>query len=140
MMYTLKQTIHIALLSLRTNMQGPEPQILYCQHGGTSVRLVYTVMPAPIAGKKSVEKQGAQLKGDNKKPIVAMAAHPSGAPLSHLAHSPPLMIPMDHFFVREAVSPQQACMLYWQHPACTCLPTICVTRPLFVLTHAPACA
>ncbi len=58
--------------------------ILYCQHGGTSVRLVYTVMPAPIAGKKSVEKQGGQLKGDNKKPIVAMAPHPSGAVLSIL--------------------------------------------------------
>ncbi len=55
--------------------------ILYCQHGGTSVRLVYTVMPAPIAGKKSTEKQGGQLKGDNKKPIVAMAPHPSGAAL-----------------------------------------------------------
>lgn len=52
--------------------------ILYCQHGGTSVRLVYTVMPAAVAGKKSVEKQGGQLKGDNKKPIVAMAAYPSG--------------------------------------------------------------
>ena len=52
--------------------------ILYCQHGGTSVRLVYTVMPAPVAGKKNVEKQGGQLKGDNKKPIVAMAAYPSG--------------------------------------------------------------
>ena len=60
-------------------MQGPQPQILYCQHGGTSVRLVYTVMPAPVAGKKSAEKQGAQLKSDNKKPIVAMAPHPSGA-------------------------------------------------------------
>ena len=55
--------------------------ILYCQHGGTSLRLVYTVMPAPIAGKKSPEKQGGQLKGDNKKPIVAMAPHPSGAVL-----------------------------------------------------------
>ena len=55
--------------------------ILYGQHGGTSVRLVYTVMPAPIAGKKSTEKQGGQLKGDNKKPIVAMAPHPSGAAL-----------------------------------------------------------
>lgn len=62
-------------------VQGPQPMILYCQHGSTSVRLVYTVMPAPIAGKKSVEKQGGQLKGDNKKPIVAMAPHPSGAVL-----------------------------------------------------------
>ncbi len=62
-------------------LQGPQPMILYCQHGGTSVRLVYTVMPAPIAGKKSTEKQGGQLKGDNKKPIVAMAPHPSGSTL-----------------------------------------------------------
>ncbi|KAL3157200.1 hypothetical protein ABBQ38_001439 [Trebouxia sp. C0009 RCD-2024] len=56
---------------------GAQPQILYCQHGSTSVRLVYTVMPAPVAGKKSTEKQGAQLRGDNKKPIVAMTCHPS---------------------------------------------------------------
>ena len=58
--------------------QGPQPQILYCQHGSTSVRLAYTVMPAPVAGKKSTEKQGSQLRGDNKKPIVAMTCHPSG--------------------------------------------------------------
>lgn len=63
--------------------QGAQPQILYCQHGSTSVRLVYTVMPAPVAGKKSTEKQGAQLRGDNKKPIVAMTCHPSGAALSN---------------------------------------------------------
>ena len=60
--------------------QGAQPQILYCQHGSTSVRLVYTVMPAPVAGKKSTDKQGSQLKGDNKKPIVAMTCHPSGMP------------------------------------------------------------
>jgi hypothetical protein len=60
--------------------------ILYCQHGGTSVRLVYTVMPAPIAGKKSTEKQGGQLKGDNKKPIVALAPHPSGDALCNHPH------------------------------------------------------
>lgn len=59
--------------------QGAQPQILYCQHGSTSVRLVYIVMPAPVAGKKSTEKQGSQLRGDNKKPIVAMTCHPSGA-------------------------------------------------------------
>ena len=65
--------------------QGAQPQILYCQHGSTSVRLVYTVMPAPVAGKKSTEKQGSQLRGDNKKPIVAMTCHPSGAVTGHLA-------------------------------------------------------
>lgn len=63
---------------LMNGRQGPQPQILYCQHGSTSVRLVYTVMPAPVAGKKSTEKQGSQLRGDNKKPIVAMTCHPSG--------------------------------------------------------------
>ena len=65
-------------------LQGPQPQILFCQHGSTSVRLVYTVMPAPVAGQKSSkEKQGAQLKGDNKKPIVAMTCHPSGLHSCH---------------------------------------------------------
>ena len=64
--------------------QGAQPQILYCQHGSTSVRLVYTVMPAPVAGKKTTEKQGSHLKGDNKKPIVAMTCHPSGKPSNTL--------------------------------------------------------
>ena len=41
-------------------------------------------MPAPVAGKKSTEKQGLQLKGDNKKPIVAMTCHPSGIPSNTL--------------------------------------------------------
>ena len=33
-----------SLIDVPPLMQGPQPQILYCQHGGTSVRLVYTVM------------------------------------------------------------------------------------------------
>ena len=80
--------VHTVNLFVVNGRQGAQPQILYCQHGSTSVRLVYTVMPAPVAGKKSTEKQGSQLKGDNKKPIVAMTCHPSGAvPSSMFCHA-----------------------------------------------------
>jgi hypothetical protein len=49
--------------------------MVFCQHGSTSVRCVETKLQSAVRSSK--EKQGGQLKTDIKKPIVALAAHPS---------------------------------------------------------------
>ncbi|KAK9810383.1 hypothetical protein WJX72_009786 [[Myrmecia] bisecta] len=53
---------------------GSKPTILYCPHGATSVRMVEYAPPPPVKGAK--DRQGAQLKSDGRKPIIALAAHP----------------------------------------------------------------
>ena len=48
--------------------------MVFCQQGSTTLRCVQVAQLAPVKGSK--EKPGGQLRTDNKKPIVALAAAP----------------------------------------------------------------
>ena len=48
--------------------------MVFCQQGSTTVRCLQVFQLTPVKGSK--EKPGGQLRTDNKKPIVALAAAP----------------------------------------------------------------
>lgn len=48
--------------------------MVFCQQGSTTVRCLQVSQLTPVKGSK--EKPGGQLRTDNKKPIVALAAAP----------------------------------------------------------------
>lgn len=48
----------------------------FCEEAATAVRLALSAPPVPVKGQKAWV-QGSPLKGDLKKPILAMAALPS---------------------------------------------------------------
>lgn len=50
----------------------------FCEAASTTVRLALSAVPAAVKGQKNFV-QGAPLKGDVKRPIVALAALPSDA-------------------------------------------------------------
>ena len=57
-------------------LQSSKPPAYFCEAGATAVRLVLSAPPAPAKGAKAWV-QGSPLKGDVKKPIVALATLPS---------------------------------------------------------------
>lgn len=59
-------------------LQGAKPNIYYCQHGSSSVKIVWSGPPPMAAKGGKPEKQGTALRSDNKRPIVSLAHHPSG--------------------------------------------------------------
>ena len=54
--------------------EGARAAVVFCQQGSTTMRCVQVAQLAPVKGSK--EKPGGQLRTDNKKPIVALAAAP----------------------------------------------------------------
>ena len=48
----------------------------FCEVGTSAVRLVLSAPPAAVKGTRAFV-QGAPLKGDSKKPIIALATLPS---------------------------------------------------------------
>ena len=54
--------------------EGARAAVVFCQQGSTTLRCVQVAQLAPAKGSK--EKPGGQLRTDNKKPIVALAAAP----------------------------------------------------------------
>ena len=54
--------------------EGARAAVVFCQQGSTTLRCVQVAQLAPVKGSK--EKPGGQLRTDNKKPIVALAAAP----------------------------------------------------------------
>ena len=56
-------------------LQGPRPMIYFCEHGAGAVRLALYTPPVPAKGQKAFP-QGAALKADGRRPIVALAALP----------------------------------------------------------------
>ena len=60
------------------SVQSTKPPVFFCEAGATAVRLVLSAMPAPVKGAKAFV-QGGPLKGDAKKPILALATLPSDA-------------------------------------------------------------
>ncbi|CAK0749293.1 hypothetical protein CVIRNUC_001899 [Coccomyxa viridis] len=63
------QKAHLVLLG-----EGARAAVVFCQQGSTTLRCVQVAQLAPVKGSK--EKPGGQLRTDNKKPIVALAAAP----------------------------------------------------------------
>ena len=57
-------------------MQSSKPPVYFCEAGANAVRLVLSAPPLPAKGTKAWV-QGAALKGDLKKPILALATLPS---------------------------------------------------------------
>ena len=57
-------------------MQSSKPPVYFCEAGSTAVRLALSAPPAPVKGQKTWV-QGSPLKGDLKKPIIAIATLPS---------------------------------------------------------------
>ena len=54
--------------------EGARAAVVFCQQGSTTLRCVQVSQLTPVKGSK--EKPGGQLRTDNKKPIVALAAAP----------------------------------------------------------------
>ena len=61
--------------------QGARPNVLFCAHGASAMRLVLFSPPPAKSGR---EKQGAQLRMEGKRTIVALASHPTDATLAFL--------------------------------------------------------